>query len=288
VLGLIVLLFVVWFTLGGLLWLGSLWLQGYIYNQPAEGLHWRAPAAGTALAFFYALWCVLDYGSAEPAATELPYETFFRFSPQETYPKKPIPEFWSIKKGSTKEGRYVRKQVPARAGCTRPEYVNPESNRPWSRQEDGIVETIIIEENGQKVKFKARLIPDPNYKKKSDTEPERMVFPEVAVFVEEGGSRTLTEDELRVGQMTRFRFGLFVMNVIINVLHLAVWFACLWLLLRFQMWHALGLAVVFWLVMTFAVLPTLLDQTLEAVRAKAKPAAMGRPESRDATVGRVS
>ena len=48
-------------------------------------------------------------------------------------------------------------------------------------------------------------------------------------------------------------------GVLLNVLHLGVWFVCLWLLLRFQWSHALGLAAAVWLVLTLTFLPPLLQ-----------------------------
>jgi hypothetical protein len=62
------------------------------------------------------------------------------------------------------------------------------------------------------------------------------------------------------GLPTHFRFGLFVANVFLNLLHLALWFALLWLLLDYQWPHALGLAIVLWLLMTLTFLPLLLGQ----------------------------
>jgi hypothetical protein len=73
-----------------------------------------------------------------------------------------------------------------------------------------------------------------------------------------------------VGQIGSFRWGAFFGNLLLNVLHLGVWFAVLWLLLRFQWPHALGLAVVFWLVMTLAVVPQILDHARSVSQ---KPAA---------------
>jgi hypothetical protein len=49
------------------------------------------------------------------------------------------------------------------------------------------------------------------------------------------------------------------LNLFFNFGHLIVWFLGLWLLLRFQWGHALGFAVVAWLVMTLTILPMLLS-----------------------------
>jgi hypothetical protein len=60
------------------------------------------------------------------------------------------------------------------------------------------------------------------------------------------------------------------MNLLLNFGFLAVWFLCLWLLLRFQWSHALGLAVVFWLVMVLIIMPMILKPA-ESVRKERLP-----------------
>jgi hypothetical protein len=62
-------------------------------------------------------------------------------------------------------------------------------------------------------------------------------------------------------------------NLLLNFLHLGVWFACLWLLLRFQWGHALGFAVVLWLALTLTILPMLFTKTEAASPYKATPKA---------------
>ncbi|HMC63794.1 MAG TPA: hypothetical protein VKI65_02535, partial [Gemmataceae bacterium] len=51
----------------------------------------------------------------------------------------------------------------------------------------------------------------------------------------------------------------------------------LWLLLRFQWSHALGLAVVFWLVMTLLILPMLRTQMIKLAQQRATPTATAVP-----------
>src|SRR5262249_16234988 len=61
VLGLLITFLLVFRGLAILLWAGSLFFQGYLYSEPAAGLHWRALAAGAVLTLFLAFWCFLDY-----------------------------------------------------------------------------------------------------------------------------------------------------------------------------------------------------------------------------------
>jgi hypothetical protein len=253
-------------VLSVLLWVGTAWLQGYIYNEPAQGLSWRAPAAGAAVMAFLALWCFLDYRLAEPATEDLPFDTLWNFSPTETYPTKPWPYFWSVKNG--KETEYRRQESVQAGGGAR--YLDPATKQPWSRESNGLVQAVIVPDGDKKVRFDLDLPPGGKFK---PGEPAR--------YKEDGGQhRVLTENDVLTGQVSKFRFGLFVGNVILNLLHLGVWFACLWLLLRFQWPHALGLAVVLWVVMMFGVFPPLLFQTKQAVKARAtasQRAEAGRP-----------
>jgi hypothetical protein len=271
---LLLLLLLVGAVFAVLLWAGTLWLQGYIYNEPAEGLAWRAPAAGAALMVFLAVWCFLNYRLGEPGTGELPFDTWWNFSPSETYPAKPWPHFWSVKGG--REIEYVRRGTGARGGSTQYQYVDPLTNQPWSRESGGLVDAVIVEDNGEKTTFKLDL---PGGKFKAG---------ESARYVEEGGRhRVLTEENVQRGQLTRFRSGLLLSYVVLNVLFLIVWFVCVWLLLRFQWPHALGLAVVLWLGVMLAIFPLLTARTRVAVDAKpvVKPTAALLPWSNSHLAG---
>ncbi len=52
-------------------------------------------------------------------------------------------------------------------------------------------------------------------------------------------------------------------TVLLNLVHLLVWFGCLWLLMRFQWGHALALAAAAWLLMSFVVPAMILPQALK-------------------------
>lgn len=269
---LIVGLLIVGVVVAVFLWVGSVWLQGYVYSEPAAGLGWRAAATGGAVMLFLAVWCFLDYRAARAGAPEPPLDTIMNFSPTETYPPKPWKHFWAVKKdaaGKEVETEYDWEPVGRFGGG---QYIGRETHKPWSREANGLTQAIIIEEDKQKVRFNLELPPGGKFK-----------ADEKARYVEDDGQhRVLTEDDVRTGQVTRFRFGLFVANVLLNVLHLALWFACFWLLLRFQWAHALGLAIVFWVVTMFAVFPPLLTQTKRAASLSPAPATVwvrlgGRP-----------
>jgi hypothetical protein len=255
------------------LWASALFLQGYFYSEPSSGLVWRAPAAGAAMTAFVALWCLLNYAAGDPGSASLPFTTLDSFNPTVTLPKEPHKSFKAVKKG--KEVTY-RQRKNERGKI---EYLSDDGrNRPWSPTGDGMTDAIIWVENDAPVKFVAQGDAKAGYR-----------------YVEEGGRRrVLTPEDVSRGQVTVFRFGLFVGNVLLNLLHFAAWFACVWLLLRFQWHHALGFAVVMWLVMTFAVLPPVFTQTREAVRQKgtraapAKAQAVGRLDAKARVAGAIS
>jgi len=67
-----------------------------------------------------------------------------------------------------------------------------------------------------------------------------------------------------LGEVSQFRWDLLLLNLLFNGLHVALWFAGLWLVLRFQWSHALGFAVCLWLVMTLLPVPMVLDYAQQA------------------------
>jgi hypothetical protein len=245
--GLLVTALLVFLGIAVFLWAGTLFFQGYIYSEPVSQLYWRAPAAGAILAIFLALWCFLDYRSPgrynaiwfEPSASD-----------NEVFDK-----FWSVK-GNQEILYQARKDA---SGLI--EYRDA-AGRPWSRSDaDGIVEAILVEEkDGQKTRFNAELTEDKKFKT-APGEPVR--------YIEAGGSRVMTATY--IGQLPVSHWGTTVATFLLSLVHLGLWFACLWLLLQFQWGHALGLAIVFWLIVTLTLLPLIFTKTEEAARQSAVP-----------------
>lgn len=268
-------LLVVFLGLAGLLWAGSIFVQGYIYESPSfSSLAWRAPAAAGAITLFLFLWCWLDYKAATPEHAELPYDTLVRFSARENDPPKPFPRFTSIK--NKKETVFERKATGRGATA---EYVNPQNSQRWSRSDsEGVVEAIVIEDGDQKTTYKVDLPPGGKFKQG-----------ESARYIEEGGrGRVLTEEDLRQGQVSVFRTGRFIANLFLNFFLGALLFAGIWLLLRYQWKHALGLAVVLWLAMLLLIVPMVLgvvsDQAAKKLPSGATTTSSGGPPQAGAVV----
>jgi hypothetical protein len=74
----------------------------------------------------------------------------------------------------------------------------------------------------------------------------------------------LTDDY--IGKLSSIRWGMVFANIALNLLHLGLWFVCLWLVLKFQMGHALGFAAVIWLVLTLTLLPMLFRKAEDAAK----------------------
>jgi hypothetical protein len=236
----VLILVVLGVSLAVLLWAGTLWFQGYIYSEPVAQVWWRAPAAALALTLFLALWCFLDYRNPGD------YPGQFQFR---TGDDKQLPELWALREG--RETQY--KMRKSDRGL--PEYVDRATGRPWQSHPDAI---IIEETPGEKVEFKAERDKNGNFK--IERGKLRYLDPK---------GRVMTEEQL--GRLDISRRGLVFGNILLNLGHLLVWFAVLWLLLRFQWSHALGLAVVFWLIMTFTILHIILLRTEEAGRGRSVP-----------------
>lgn len=225
--GLIVIYVLMALALAVLLWAGTLWFQGYIYSEPAGELYWRGPAAGVALTLFLALWGYLDYR----APGHYPGQLFFYGGEL-----KDFKELRVLYQG--KETLYkLRKNAQGQ-----PDY-RDDQNRPLPRHPDAVV----IDDGGEKVRFEAERDQDKKFKLNQGQ----------LRYLDNRG-REMSESNL--GRLTISRPGRLAVNLLLNLLHLAVWFLCLWLLLRFQWTHALGLAVLFWLVLTFTVLPMILER----------------------------
>jgi hypothetical protein len=215
-----------------LLWGGTRLIQAALYEQPEPDLYWRAPAAAAGITAFLGVWALFNYMAAEPgqkvAVGEAPFDTLFNFTTEKESP--PIHEFVVVR-GKERE-KYVSRDV----GRPLPEYRGPE-NKLWTARRGTDVEAILVKEGDHDVTFKTVVKNGPN----KEQYVER--------YVQDGGKSYLDSESF--GRISTPRGGGSFVRVLLNVLHFGVWFACLWLLLRFQWPHALGLAVALWLVMTF-------------------------------------
>jgi len=241
VLSLFLILLVVFVVLSLLLAAWTLFFQGYIYSEPVSAIYWRAPAAAGALTFFVLIWMIFDYRSIEkPTENEGHYHPLQDFSAHETETYEKI----TILNRDRKKVPYTRTRQDNRYV-----YLN-NRGRPLPERP---LEIIATDKNGQEHAFK----PKTDAKGTFQTENGQVRY-------YEAGNHKRYMDESSIGQITIFHFGWLLMTLILNFGFLIVWFVSLWLLLRFQWSHALGLAFVAWLISLF-ILPMILTQA-EKVR----------------------
>ncbi len=226
-LSLILILLVLWFVLIVLLAAWTIWFQAYIYTQPVGAIYWRAPAAGTALAAFIALWVVLDYKA--PGS----YRTLTEFSPRQDLPW--FKELHVVTRDGKEEVYKLYRDAQGH-----PRY------RAGNRELPSRPEKIIVTEDDKKSVFE----PDRDAKGNFQVEKGQ------SLYYRDSQGRYMVEGMW--GQVSVFRTRLLLANLLLNVVFLAIWFVSLWLLLEFQWSHALGLALAFWAVTALFVLPPVL------------------------------
>jgi hypothetical protein len=220
-----------WAALAVLLYAGVTWFQGYVYSEPEAGMFWRAPLAAAVLTLFWAFWGMLDYRS--PGTYPAPFE--FSTGDERRYEKLE----------AEKGGKVTAYRLDKSSGEFRDSARRPLPSHP---------DAIIVEEDGERVRFEPQRDAQGNFKIDAG-ESLRYIDPSGRVM-----------SEASVGQVTTFRRGLFLGYILLTALHFAAWFACLWLVLRFQSAHALGLAVVFWLVTSLVIMPMVLGRVEAAAR----------------------
>ncbi len=243
-------------VLTALLWVGTLFLQGLFYTEPSADLHWRSPAAAAVLALVFTFWCYLAYANPNEAATASgrvgpKYDTLFRFSPQED---TQFAELWVVRGEDTPAHRLHFKL--SRDDQGRSVYYDDKRKQPPEHSDQ-----IIVKENDQEVHFRAeRETRGPNKDK-------LLVRPGQSLRYLDDHGRVMSEDH--PGHVYTVRWSRLFISLGLNAVHLAAWFLVLWLLLRFQWLHALGLAVVLWLMMTLVLLPMMLDHAADKGSARA-------------------
>lgn len=224
------------------LWVVTMFLQGYYYTEPTPNIAWQAPAAGAAIGGFITLWCLFIVNSKDVKPGNLPYDTILRFSPKVDLADEPAKELWAVRKGSSEPVHYKLKKG-VQAGQTSYRYHDVESGLPWSA---GATVSIQIKSGNDTYRFLPR---PPN------TDLGYQEFADDTGWV----MRVYSQDG-PTGRPYSFRWGRFWGNLFLNFFHLALWFICFWLVLRFHPAHALMLSLVSWLIMTLAVLPLILEQ----------------------------
>jgi len=238
VLSLLLALFVVAVVLALVLWLGSVFAQSYFYTEPAGGLFWRGPAAAAVLVLFLLFWSVLNvWGGNRSVDKRIPFPYITDFTNTVDLVREPVDQFES-KKLKGLPALYKRNKLQAQV------YTNPDTQENWSASG---VEWIKIHHDGQEYKFVR----------------EKVEAGQYPLFVDHVNGWEMKESRMGIPSYSSF-FRVLV-YFFLNGMHLLLWVACFWLLLRFSISHALLLGGVLWLAFTLIVFAVLSEAAKSAV-----------------------
>lgn len=246
------------------LWGISAFLQAALYNQAASRLPLRAAGAGAGMALFLTGWCWVDSGNPGK------YDTLLNFSGVEV---EPVDSFEAVRNVREKEQvvKYVKR---IRGTGSRPEFVQAKNEKEFARSDaDGMVVALMMKGKGdeQPVRFNATLV-----EKDDGKGGKKLEFPREGLrYVEEKGRRYVAEES--PGQIYRPKSGVFVANLILNLVHAVLWVLAFWLGMRFTLGHAIGFGLATWGFFMVVVQPMLLDRTRPKETKVATVAAVDRP-----------
>jgi hypothetical protein len=247
VLSLVLIVLLVWFVATVVLAAWTLWFQAYIYSEPVGDIWWRAPAAGSALTLFLVVWMFCDYRA--PGR----YRELQGFTTTEGRVFKEL----RIETRESKKPEVYKERKDERG---RLEYLR-ESSSGERRQLPSRPAKIIAVEGDKEYVFE----PLPSQR---DAKGNFQVKSGDSLRYRNADTGwEMTEGQL--GRVSVFHGGWLLGNVLLNLLHFVVWFVSLWVLLRYQWSHALGLAVVFWLVTTLFVVPQMLTKAENVAQERA-------------------
>jgi hypothetical protein len=249
VLVIVLLVLLMWLVLMGFLAAWTFWFQGYLYTQPVDQLYWRAPAAGTALTLFLIFWIAIDYRSVKnnPDA-HFPYGPIQELAPSiAKSDTDPFPSLIVPGENNTELEYKLEKGTDARKGHV--EY------RRYGQMLPSSPSKIIVVENGERSVFEPE----------KDAKGHFIRASGQPLLYRDSKGRVLTEGPM-FERRSSFPIWRFLFGVFLNFAFLGVWFACLWLLLNYQMWHAVGLAVVITAVMLLFILAPVMSRVEDVAR----------------------
>lgn len=247
--------FLVTVALFALFWGGALVAQGYMYNQPVDRLPARAAAAAVLVGTFLSLWVAIDRGAPGK------YDTFFEFGGET---RKEFDEFeavrWSVPSGrfdADKDPPETTAKFKKAPGGKAGAFVEVGSGQPFRQNDTSTMTAVLVvkTDDGPPVRFKAKMDVQTKADPNSQQKYRVATYTNDRVFVEENGSRYIKADQLGVVYVPST--GTVFVALLINFLHMVVWFVAFWLVLRFNWGHALGFAAVFGLLTMLAIMPLL-------------------------------
>lgn len=237
-------------SLTALFWGLSLFLQPFLYSEPADRLGLRSLAGALVLSLFLTGWTYINTRASHQGK----YDTLLEFKPTAT---REITEFQAVHRQNRKgdDGQWVEELVPFRRGVGR--FVETgDASRHF---------TVTGVRNGIQFMTVALLIPqsDGGDAKRYDANltPEGASFAtraEEVIFTEKGGSRYVEAG--LPGVVYSPSLFTVIVAMMLNGLHYAIWFVVFWPILRYTSGAALGLAFGFGLLTMLMVMPLLFEE----------------------------
>ena len=230
-------------SIAGLLAIGSFFLQNFFYTEPSTGLVWQVPVATAVMAVFYLLWCVPNMREPGAGPNKIPYGSIFSFSPDVDMYPEPVKKLWVKRPLSDELEEYQKLREPiGNLKINQIKYQKLPLGTLWNPED---VEAVIIKYKDEEIRF----VPQ---KLKEREEGAALEFhsPE--------GWRMKVNNRMIDGNPTRSNTAYFLGVLLLNFTHLVLWFVCLWLILRFQFFHAMLLSLGLWVAATLFVVPMLL------------------------------
>ncbi|MBX9626118.1 MAG: hypothetical protein K2X82_20135 [Gemmataceae bacterium] len=258
-----------------LFWGGALIVQGYLYQQPADRLPIRAAAAAALVAGFLTFWVWLDRRA--PGR----YDTFFEFAP---YTTTAFTEFEAVRwradpsgkgfqpgpDGKPAERTSTFRRRPGGKGAA---FVDDGGQTFQLGTSDELTAAMLVKTgDGPPARFDAELKDEPRTGRKTYFGERRFVDADARYVRGDQLGVVYVPSDAVVGIALSLNFLLFV-----------VYFVAFWPGLRFELWHAVGLAAGFGLATMLLGMP-LLFKPNRAPRA-APPAATTRVEPAAAAAG---
>lgn len=221
-----------------ILWLGSVFLQGWIYNDIASKMPIRALIASAIMSGFLTLWCSIY--QADPGR----FDTLLNFSREKI--EGVYNEFESIRKVGNEERKPEKFVRPGGSRGATAEFRTTDGQRPWTRSNaDGMVIALLVKEKDQTepTRFEAQLEKDGK-------------FPVTGLrYVQPKSSRYM--DEASLGTIYRVRSMSLMGNLFANFVHLVLWTLVICFVLRFEIGNSIAIGLAIWAITMIAVQPAL-------------------------------
>jgi hypothetical protein len=243
-------------ALFAMFWGGSLIIQGYLYNQPADRLPLRALAAALLVGSFLIFWIWVDKRSPGK------YETFFNVEGEES---TQFTEFEALRLQPVHNGKQVTykpeevvSKVKKAQGATG-EFIDERTGKPFmlsgSFPPDNLelvtVAMVVKDDAGNPTRFSAAMDVNPQTGEKTYSRNL-----DLRRFVQEKGDRYIEPSKLGSIFVPRTVFWALALNAV----HYVIWFAAFWPILRFNWGHALLFAAAFGLATMMLLMPLLFKQ----------------------------